>query len=209
MEHPVDGGPGHAVGAGQLSEALPMLTIPKDGSAIKVQWTAADVPAFEAGTAHAGPDPLDDQTSFQLGDGADDDDHGPAQRPAGIDRFAEGDELDAEAVQLVQDFEEVANRPSRAESRSSSKTGTGLSMRRPETQRSDTFSASSSENSASPSTSCAGTIPRLRYLQRRRRASHECTTVSCQGTDAGVRPGNQQHLCQDVACRKGASAQAT
>jgi len=51
--------------------------------------------------------PLDDQATLQLSDGADDDDNRPAQRTAGVDLFAEGDELDVQPVQLVQHIEEV------------------------------------------------------------------------------------------------------
>jgi hypothetical protein len=50
------------------------------------------VAAFEFRAAHAGTNSLDDQASLQFCDGADDDD-GPAQRPAGVDLFAEADEL--------------------------------------------------------------------------------------------------------------------
>ncbi len=73
----------------------------------RVQWIAADVPAFEPGSAHAGAHSLDDQVAFELGDRTDDDDDGPAQRAGRVDLFAEADELDIDAVQLVQDFEEV------------------------------------------------------------------------------------------------------
>ncbi len=71
---------------------------------------ASDVPAFETSAPHAGAHPLDDQVAFELGDGADDDDDGAAQRAAGVDLFAEADELDAEPVQLVEHFEEVPDR---------------------------------------------------------------------------------------------------
>ena len=70
----------------------------------------ADVAAFEPGAPHAGAHPLDDQVAFELGDGADDDHDGAAQRPAGVDLFTETDELDFEAVQLVQNFKEVLDR---------------------------------------------------------------------------------------------------
>jgi hypothetical protein len=63
------------------------------------------------GAPHAGAYPLDDQVAFQLGDSADDDDDGPAQRSAGVDVLPEADELDLQPVQLVQNIEEVLHRP--------------------------------------------------------------------------------------------------
>ena len=62
----------------QLAETLPTLPISEDGLAIKDERLAADVPAFQFGAAHAGPDPLDDQVALELGDGSDDDDDGTA-----------------------------------------------------------------------------------------------------------------------------------
>jgi hypothetical protein len=70
MEHAMDGGPGGAIRAGELGEALTMLAILKDGGVIEIEWSTADMPSFETGAAHAGAHPLDDQASFQLGDSA-------------------------------------------------------------------------------------------------------------------------------------------
>ena len=92
-----------------LGQAHAAVTITENGGAIDVEWGAADVAAFELGAAHAGPDPLDDQVAFQLGDGADDDDDGAAQRAAGVDVLAEADELDVEVVQFVEHFQEVTH----------------------------------------------------------------------------------------------------
>ena len=39
---------------GDLAEALSALAIAKDGVAVEIERPAADVTAFEAGTAHAG-----------------------------------------------------------------------------------------------------------------------------------------------------------
>ena len=69
------------------------------------------MPALQPGAAHPCPYPFDDEIAFQLGDGADDDDDGPPERTAGIDILAEADELDAEAVELVQHLEEVPHGP--------------------------------------------------------------------------------------------------
>ena len=53
---------------------------------------------------------LDDQVTFEFGDGADDDHDGPAQRAGSVDLLAEADELDVEPVELVEHFEEVFHR---------------------------------------------------------------------------------------------------
>ena len=75
-------------------EGEPFLAIPHQGIAINVEWRPADMPALELGAAHAGAHTLNNQVAFQFGDGADDDDHGAAERPAGVDVLAEADELD-------------------------------------------------------------------------------------------------------------------
>ena len=69
------------------------------------------MPALQPGTAHPCPDPLDDEVAFQFCDGSDDDDNGPPERAAGIEIFAEADELDFQVVEFVQHFEEVPNGP--------------------------------------------------------------------------------------------------
>ena len=107
----MDRGAGDAIARRQLAQALTVLTVAKDGAAIEVQRLASDVPAFEAGPAHAGADPLDDQVALQFRDRSDDDHDGPAQRAAGVDVFPEADELDLETVELVENIEEVFHRP--------------------------------------------------------------------------------------------------
>ena len=97
-----------AIALRQLSQALTVLTIAKDGAAVEVQRLTPDVPTFEAGSAHAGADSLDDQVALQFRDRSDDHHDSPAQRTAGVDLFAERDELDAEVVELIEDLEEVA-----------------------------------------------------------------------------------------------------
>jgi hypothetical protein len=84
-----------------MVEALSAGTVPKNGNAIDVERPAADVPSLESGPAHSCADPFDDQIPFQFGDGPDDDDHGPAERAAGIQVLPEADELDAEMVELI------------------------------------------------------------------------------------------------------------
>ncbi len=97
----MDGGPGYPVGVGKLAKTRAVLAIAHDGFAVEVQRPAADVPAFETGTPHAGPDTLDDQVTFKFGDCADDDYDAPAQRAAGIDLLAETGILNAQVVELV------------------------------------------------------------------------------------------------------------
>ena len=88
----------------------PRVTITKNRLAIDVEGLATDVPAFEFGTAHPGADALDDQVAFEFCDRADDHDDGSAECSAGVDIFAERDELDAEATQFIEDFQIVSNR---------------------------------------------------------------------------------------------------
>jgi hypothetical protein len=98
VQHAVDGGPRRTIGFRQLAQALPALAICKNRFSIEIERRAADVPAFKASAPHAGAHPLDDQAAFEFGDGADDDDDGPAQRAAGVDVFPERDVLDIQPV---------------------------------------------------------------------------------------------------------------
>ena len=86
---------------GDLAQALAMLAVAYDRGMVQHQRIAADVLAFEAGAPHAGAHPFDNEVALQLSDGADDDHDGPAQRTAGVDLFAETDELDAYPVQVI------------------------------------------------------------------------------------------------------------
>lgn len=40
MEHPVDGGSGDAVGAGQLAKAVAVTAVPKDGDGVEFERAA-------------------------------------------------------------------------------------------------------------------------------------------------------------------------
>ena len=106
---------------GQLAQALSALAIAEDGGPVEFERLAADVASFEPGAAHAGADPLDNKVALQFRDRPDDDYDGAAQRAAGVDLFSEADELDVEAVELVEHFEEVLHgappRPGRADAR--------------------------------------------------------------------------------------------
>jgi hypothetical protein len=95
------------VSLGELSETASALTVAEHGITIELEWTSSDVAAFKTRPAHTGADPLDDQAPFEFGDGADDDDQGSAQGTAGVDLLAEADELDVDAVQLIEDLEEM------------------------------------------------------------------------------------------------------
>jgi hypothetical protein len=89
---------------------LATLAVSLDGEVIEDQRISADVLSFKPGAPHAGAHSLDDQVAFQLGDCADDDHDGPAQRTASIDILPEADVLDFQPVQFVQDIEEVFHR---------------------------------------------------------------------------------------------------
>src|ERR1017187_3041730 len=107
----MDGGAGYQVGLRQLAQAVALLPVTEDGGSIEHQSLPSDVPTFELGPPHAGAHSFDDQTAFELCDGANDNHDRSSQRSGGVDLFAEGDELDVEPVQLVQDFEEVLSGP--------------------------------------------------------------------------------------------------
>jgi len=61
--------------------------------------------------------PFNNKVTFEFGDRTDDDDHGPAQRSAGIDVFAEAHKLNLEMIEFVPHLEEVAVWPSTTEFR--------------------------------------------------------------------------------------------
>jgi F420-0:gamma-glutamyl ligase-like protein len=96
---------------GDLADALALAAVALDSGTIQLQRIAADMLAFEPCAPHAVAHPLDDQVAFELGDGADDDHDGPAQRAADVDVFPEAGELDLETVELVENIEEVFHRP--------------------------------------------------------------------------------------------------
>lgn len=93
LQHPVDGRPADPVALCELAQAVTLLPTTQDGGAVQHQRLASDVLAFEAGAAHPGPHPLDDQVALELRDRSDDDHDGAAQRAASVDLFAEADEL--------------------------------------------------------------------------------------------------------------------
>ena len=79
---------------GDLPDALATLVVLLDGEVVQHQGSPADALTFETSTPHTGAHSLNDQASFELGDGADDHDDGPSQRTTGVDIFPETDILD-------------------------------------------------------------------------------------------------------------------
>src|ERR1022692_3586527 len=105
----MDGRSGDQMGLRQLPQALTILAVAEDGGSIEDQSFPPDMPSFELGPPHTGAHSLDDQTTLQLRDGSDDDNNRAAQGPAGIDLFAEADELDVQPVKLIQQLEEMSH----------------------------------------------------------------------------------------------------
>jgi len=81
-----------------LAKALATLAVSLDSEVVEDQRISADVLAFEPGASHAGAHPLDNQIAFELGNCADDDHDGSAQRAARVDIFPEADVLDLQPV---------------------------------------------------------------------------------------------------------------
>ncbi len=93
----------------QLADAETSLAIAEHSVTIEDQFGTADVLAFQLGAAHAGFHSFNNKVAFQLGNGADDDDHGASQRATGVDVFAKGNEADVEMIELIQRFQEVSD----------------------------------------------------------------------------------------------------
>ena len=104
VQHALYSGRRDPVTFGDLPEAKSAATIAADCLSIDSDRLPADVPPFKPGSPHAGFHSLDDQVALELGDRADDDHDGPAQRARGIDRLAEANELDVEPIELIEDF---------------------------------------------------------------------------------------------------------
>jgi len=90
-----------------LAQALAILKVFLDSCVIEYQWVAADVLAFEACAPHSGAHAFHYKVAFEFGDGADDDNDSPSQRTGSVDVLSEADVFDVEAVELVEDIEEV------------------------------------------------------------------------------------------------------
>ena len=61
-----------------------MLTVAPDSSVIEWQKRPTEVASLHPGAAHTGAYSLDDEVALEFGDRPDDDDHGAAQRAAGV-----------------------------------------------------------------------------------------------------------------------------
>ena len=92
---------------GQFAQTEAMGTIAEQGLAIYVESGTANVQAFHFCSPHAGPHAFDNKVAFEFGDGADDDDHGTAQRPAGVEILPEAEELNVQMVEFVQHFQKM------------------------------------------------------------------------------------------------------
>ena len=92
---------------GDLAKALSTAAVLLDSGMVQYQRIAADVLTFEAGAPHAGADPLNDQATFEFGDGADDHNDGSAQRATCVDVFPEADVLDPQPVQFIKHIQKV------------------------------------------------------------------------------------------------------
>jgi hypothetical protein len=72
------GGSGNTMSFGDLAQALATLTVLLGGEIIQYQGISADVLSFKTSAPHAGAHSLDDQVALEFGNGADDDNDGPA-----------------------------------------------------------------------------------------------------------------------------------
>ena len=68
----------------------------------------AEMPAARLGGPHPGGHALADQRQLQLGHGADDGEHRPAHRAAGVDLILDADEAHPEVVELLERRQQVA-----------------------------------------------------------------------------------------------------
>ena len=91
-----------------------MGAMTKHGGAVDIERPAPNMTPFQASAPHARAHPLNNKVAFEFGDGPDDDNDGPSERATSVDVFPEADELDAEPVQFVQCFQQVAYRPRQA-----------------------------------------------------------------------------------------------
>jgi hypothetical protein len=72
-----------------------LLAVLQNGLAVEIEGRVANSEPFEPGPSHATSGPFGDQTAFELGDGSDHRDQGPAQRTTSVDLLSEAYELDA------------------------------------------------------------------------------------------------------------------
>jgi hypothetical protein len=92
---------------GHQGEAQTGSPVTDDRATIDIERSSADAAAIKFGSAHACADTFDDQRPFKLCHRRDDDHNGATERAVRVDRFALGQKLDAEVVQLIENLEEV------------------------------------------------------------------------------------------------------
>src|SRR3954465_842343 len=110
LEDAADGGFRDAVDGGDLLERVAeLVAVVADLLGVNGERRPPDLAAIELGAAHAALDSFHDQAALELGDSADDDQQSPAHGSSGIDVLAQRDELDVDALELVEQLEEVAS----------------------------------------------------------------------------------------------------
>jgi hypothetical protein len=98
-------------------EAETGSSVTDDRATIDIERGSAYAAAIKLGSAHARSDTFDDQRPFKLCHRRDDDHNGATERAVRVDRFALGQELDAEVVQFVEHLQEVLGAPGQAVTR--------------------------------------------------------------------------------------------
>jgi hypothetical protein len=88
-------------------EAQTGHAVTDDRATIDIERGSTDLAAIKLGSAHACANALYNQGPFQFSHRRDDDHNSATERAVGVDRFALGQKLDAEVVQLIEDLQEV------------------------------------------------------------------------------------------------------
>jgi hypothetical protein len=90
----------------QTQAAFPAIQYPLT---VNPQRRAPDLPSFHPRPPHTRLDSFDYGLPLDLRDCAHDDDHRPTERASGVDVLSQADKLDAEMIQFVEHFQEVAD----------------------------------------------------------------------------------------------------
>jgi hypothetical protein len=88
-------------------EAETGSSVTDDRATIDIKRGSAYAAAIQLGSTHARADTFDDQRPFEFSHRRDNDYDRATERAVGVDRFALGQKLDAEVVQLIENLEEV------------------------------------------------------------------------------------------------------
>jgi hypothetical protein len=108
IRQPADSGSGDAILFRDFCRRHSGEAVLDNCNAVNVRWCATDSSAFQSCSANPRRDPFDDQRPLEFGYCSSDDGHGPAERTSSIDVFTQADEFDAEMIQLIEHFEEMA-----------------------------------------------------------------------------------------------------